>query len=159
LQRHASAGCARDKPLLFVDNVALDQADNLASPNHPGLGAELCFPHGPQEIDLQFKGREAVVLGERRAICDAHCGVGKIAENSAVERSHWVRMAVIRIELHNRVSFLCLNQFETEELSNRRRERPLPDWWEVTADVGTGLAHICSVEHDLPSNLPARDFS
>jgi hypothetical protein len=68
-------------------------------------------------------------------------------------------MAVIRIELHNRLSILCLNQIETEELSKRRRERLLPDLREVTTDVGTGLAHICSVEHDLPSSLPAREFS
>jgi hypothetical protein len=61
-QLYASAGSARNQPLLFVKDVAFEEADDPAGRDHFCLSAKPRVPNGPQKIDFQLNGNEAVAL-------------------------------------------------------------------------------------------------
>jgi hypothetical protein len=53
-QNHAGAGSPSNQGSSFVKDVAFDQTNHLASPNHLRLSAKPRFPNRPKKIGVQL---------------------------------------------------------------------------------------------------------
>src|ERR1700732_699576 len=89
---HTRGSRFRDQSVLLVGNGALDVADRVAPPHDRSFRFELCLPDRAKEIDFQFHGSKGFICGESTCKCYAHRGIGNIAKNSAMQRSHRICM-------------------------------------------------------------------
>jgi hypothetical protein len=91
-KNHASGSGLRDQPVLLVGDGALDVANQVTPPHDRSFCFELCLPDRAKEIDFQLHSRKGFIWGESTCKRYAHRGIGNIAKNSSMQRSHGVCM-------------------------------------------------------------------
>src|SRR5262245_48706455 len=98
-QRHARGRRTRDQPILFVQHVALHQADGASGLDHPPAGLQRPRPHWLQEVDLELERGERLALAQRAGPGHAHGGIGDVAQHPAVQGAHRVGQPLVDLQL------------------------------------------------------------
>src|SRR5512145_2601171 len=123
-QHRAGRGSARHQFSRLVDDVAFDHPHRPPAVRHLGPGRKLFIEHGPQEIDLELQRRERLPRFQRGRKGVPHRRVGKVAQNSAVHRSHRIVVPAIRLQLENGLAVSERYDADPHEERDRRRHRP-----------------------------------
>jgi hypothetical protein len=93
-QGHAGAGCSRYQAALGIGHIALDQSDGASALDNVGRGREASLPDRTEEIDLEFQGGECLIRIQRAGVGETHSGIGEVAQDSAVDGAHRIRVAL-----------------------------------------------------------------
>ncbi len=91
---------------MFIAHVALDEPQVSAAAHHARFRAELAGPERAEEVDLQFYCGAALAFVQSADPSHSHGVVGKIAEQSAVQRAHGIRVLGSGIEFDDGVILL-----------------------------------------------------
>jgi hypothetical protein len=121
-ERHHGAGRLSDQAAISSCDVADVAADGSSKVNGGGNGLECLIPDGSEEVDLEIDGGETLSFLERGCVRYANGGIGKIAEDSAVNGAHRIglRLGVGR-HCQRRGAFADLNQHKAQCARDRRR--------------------------------------
>ena len=87
---------------------------------HLTRGAKPFFPNRPEEVDFQFEGGKRFALFEGRGKGDTHGGIRDVAEDSAVKRTHRIRVHVASFELDNGFAVADRREFKPDQTRDRR---------------------------------------
>src|SRR5712692_2756767 len=91
-KHHASGSCSRDQSVLLIGYGALNIADRAAPLHHGSFRTESRLPDRAKEIDFQLDRSEGFLRREGARKRHSHGGVSNVAKDSAVERSHGIRV-------------------------------------------------------------------
>src|SRR5713101_6327205 len=122
-ERHARGTGAGDEFVFLIRHVAFHQADRSAFLHYARRSAQPGLPHRAKVIDLQLDSGECLALFKPRGVSKAHGGVGDIAEHAAVQRAHWIPVALVHVHLEYRFALLRGDQPEAEQARNGRGPR------------------------------------
>ncbi len=93
-QGHAGAGCSRYQATLGIGHIAFDQSDGASALDNVGRGREASLPDRTEEIDLELQGGECLIGIQRAGVSETHSSIGEVAQDSAVDGAHRVRVAL-----------------------------------------------------------------
>jgi hypothetical protein len=98
---------------LFVDDIALDESDELASANHFSFGAKSRLPYRPKEIDLQLQRRHTLVCLKCGVVGEAHGRVSDVAQHASMEGPGRICVPLIGDEFEYSRPVFRLKQLKT----------------------------------------------
>lgn len=118
-KRHARAARARHQGAFVIYNVAFGHTNGPALLDHPPGCGEFGLPYRLQEIDLQLQRGERLTIIEGAGISNPHGGVGDVAQDPAMQRSHGISVAWPCFQLKDRTPRFDLHQPESNQLRHR----------------------------------------
>src|ERR1700751_4734396 len=80
-------------------------------------------PNRTEKVDRQRDGCKRLFRRQSRGECHPHGRIGKVAENSAMERAHWIGMLRTGLQRGNRASVANLSDPKANQFCDRRLRR------------------------------------
>jgi hypothetical protein len=139
-QRHASTGGVRDQAFLFVEDVALGEADGASLFDDSSFCAKFSFPDRFQEIDFEFERGERFVGRDVGGVRESHGRVGDVAENASVERADGVGVMRADVEFDSDPARAHGGDVESEVLGDGKEGRRFSKASADLFEFGSGLA-------------------
>ena len=109
-----------DEASLFIEDIAFRQADGATLLNHPPFGAEFSLPEWFQEIDFKFESGERFVRFEVGGVGERHCGVGDIAEHTAMKSADGIGVVLVNVEFDGDAAGVNGSDVKSEMCTDRK---------------------------------------